>query len=58
MGNSPNSMVLSLVDNFKKGYRTPPLTKQLRDILDQYPDDCQILKVHKLEASSNLPIIL
>lgn len=33
-------------DEFNQGIILPPLIIQLRKILDQYPDDTQILKVH------------
>jgi len=32
-------------DEFSQGFILPPLITQLRKILDQYPDDTQILKV-------------
>jgi len=31
--------------DFNKGFILPPLIVQLRKILDQYPDDTQILRV-------------
>jgi len=33
-------------DEFNQGIILPPLIIQLRKILDQYPDDTQILKVN------------
>ena len=32
-------------EEFNKGFILPPLIVQLRKILDQYPDDTQILRV-------------
>lgn len=34
-------------EEFNKGIILPPLIIQLKKILDQYPDDTQILKVSK-----------
>jgi len=34
-------------EEFNKGFILPPLIVQLRKILDQYPDDTQILRVSR-----------
>jgi len=36
---------MSDVDDFNEGLILPTLIRQLKSILDQYPDDGQILKV-------------
>ena len=37
--------VCCVVDDFNEGLILPTLIRQLKSILDQYPDDGQILKV-------------
>jgi hypothetical protein len=39
-------------DDFNEGLVLPTLIRQLRGILDQYPDDGQILKVSSREFSA------
>jgi len=39
------SACVSFVDDFNEGLILPTLIRQLKSILDQYPDDGQILKV-------------
>lgn len=36
---------MAATNDFNEGIILPPLIAQLRKILDQYPDDTQILKV-------------
>ena len=45
-----NFAIFILVDNEEEGFNLiqPSLIQQLRTILDQYPDDGQILKVIKV----------
>ena len=47
--NLPSLSVCHLAENDEDGFDLiePSLIQQLRKILDQYPDDDQILKVHK-----------
>jgi len=39
------STMSAAVDDFNEGLILPTLIRQLKSILDQYPDDGQILKV-------------
>jgi len=39
-------------DDFNEGFILPTLIRQLKSILDQYPDDGQILKVGLLRIYS------
>ena len=47
-------------ENFNKGFILPTLLRQLQSILQQYPDDGQILKVVKFQVKiwKNIKIIL
>jgi len=44
--------VCDVVDDFNEGLILPTLIRQLKGILDQYPDDGQILKVSVLQIYS------
>ena len=41
-------------EEFNQGLILPPLIVQLKKILDQYPDELQIIKVHISQADSNI----